>query len=59
MSTKNYHRIAKGYEPIEPVAFFEKVFYVLWSVMCAFRILAMCIRLRVAKEQNSTGRKAG
>jgi hypothetical protein len=59
MSTKNYNRIAKGYEPIEPVAFFEKVFYVLWSVIYAFKILAMGIERRLTKGKSSTRRKAG
>ena len=42
----NYRRIVKGYGPTEPAAFFEKVFYVFWSLVCAFKIIVLRIRLR-------------
>ena len=40
MPRENYSRIVKVYEPREPVAFPEKVFYIWWAVMRALRILA-------------------
>jgi len=51
MPAGNYFRIAKGYEPIEPTGFFEKVFYLLWLLVYAFKIILLRIRLRVAKEK--------
>jgi len=35
MSRENYRRIVRGYEPIEPAGFFEKVFYLLWLLVCS------------------------
>ena len=44
MPRENYRRIVKGYKPIEPSAFFEKVFLVFWSIVCSFKILLIRIR---------------
>ena len=41
MSSENYIRIIRGYEPIEPARFFEKVFYLLWLPVYAFQILLL------------------
>lgn len=51
MPRENYYRIIKGYEPVEPAAFFEKLFYILWSLICAFRVIAIRIRLRTTNEK--------
>lgn len=40
MPGENYRRIVKGYEPIELPGFFEKVFYILWLVVCPVEVLA-------------------
>ena len=40
MARENYSRIVRGYEPGEPAAFPEKVFYIGWAVIRALRILA-------------------
>ncbi len=51
MPRENYYRIVKGYEPKEPVGFFEKLFYIIWSLVCASRVVAMRIKLMTAKEK--------
>ena len=45
MPRENYRRIVKGYGPIEPAGFFEKVFYLLWLPVCVFQIILICVRL--------------
>lgn len=47
MSRENYLRIVKGYEPIEPADFFEKVFYLLMLPVYVFQIILMRIRLHI------------
>ena len=49
MPRENYRRIVKGYEPIEPAGFFEKVFYVFWSLTYAFKVILLRIRMNRAK----------
>ena len=51
MPRENYYRIVKGYEPKEPAGFFEKMFYIIWLLVCAFRVVALRIKLRIAKEK--------
>ena len=52
MPKENYRRIIKGYEPREPATCFEKLFYIFWSVMCAFKVVSIRIKLRAMKENN-------
>ena len=55
MPRENYRRIVKGYEPIEPAGFFEKVFYLLWLSGYVFQIILMRVRryrTRVARIDN-------
>ena len=49
MSKENYRRIVKGYEPIEPAGFLEKVFYLLWLPVYVFQIIKLRIRLYQTK----------
>ena len=49
MPSKNYVRIVKGYEPVEPAGFFEKVFYLLWLPVCVLQIVLMRVRMGRAK----------
>lgn len=44
MPRENYRRIVKGYNPIEPAGFFEKVFYLLWLPVYAVQILLIRIK---------------
>ena len=44
MPKENYLRIVKGYEPIEPADFFEKVFYLLWLPVYVFQVILICVR---------------
>ena len=44
MPKENYLRIVRGYDPIEPAGFFEKVFYLLWLPVCLFQILLIRIK---------------
>ena len=48
MPKENYRRIVKGYEPKEPAAFFEKVFYLFWLLICAFKVIAIRIKSRIS-----------
>ena len=52
MPKENYRRIIKGYQPREPATLFEKLFYIFWSVMCAFKVVLIRIYLRAAKENS-------
>jgi len=49
MPGENYLRIARGYEPGEPASFFEKAFYIFWVMICAFKVVLMRIKVRMAK----------
>ncbi len=51
MPRENYYRIVKGYEPKEPAGFFEKLFCIVWSLICASKVVVMRIKLRTAKEK--------
>lgn len=51
MPRENYYRIVKGYEPIEPAAFFEKVFYLLWLPVYVVQVLLIRIKTRPTKEK--------
>jgi hypothetical protein len=51
MPRENYYRIIKGYETKEPAGFFEKLFYIIWSPVCASKVVAMRIKLRTAKDK--------
>ena len=44
MPRENYRRIVKGYEPMEPAGFFEKVFYLLCLPVYVFQIIRMRLR---------------
>ena len=44
MPRGNYRRIVKGYQPKEPVGFFEKAFYLLWLPVYVLQILLMGVR---------------
>ena len=46
MPRENYRRIVRGYEPIEPAAFFEKVFYLFWLLICAFKVIPIRVKSR-------------
>ena len=37
---ENYIRMMKGYNPREPTTIFEKIFYILWCVLCGIHIIA-------------------
>jgi len=50
MPRENYSRILRGYEPREPAAFPEKVFYICWAIMRALRILAIGAKRRAFKK---------
>jgi len=39
MPQENYRRIMKGYEPHEPTTIGEQLFYILWCIFCALKIL--------------------
>ena len=52
MPKENYLRIIKGYDPIEPAGFFEKVFYLLWLPVSVFRILLIRIKPYHTKDNN-------
>ena len=51
MPRENYLRILKGYEPIEPAAFFEKLFYIFWSLIGAFKVVAIRLKLRATNRK--------
>ncbi len=51
MPRENYYRIVKGYKPKEPAGFFEKLFYIIWSLGYASRVIVMRIKLRISKEK--------
>ena len=51
MPRENYLRIARGYEPGEPASFLEKAFYIFWIMICAFKVILMRIKVRMAKEE--------
>ncbi len=53
MPGENYLRIVKGYEPIEPAGFFEKVFYILWVLVYALQILLIRIKPYRSKDSNN------
>ena len=53
MPRENYRRIVKGYEPIEPAGFFEKVFYLLWLPVCVFQILLVGVKRYRIKDGKS------
>ena len=53
MPRENYLRIVKGYEPREPAAFFEKLFYILWLLICAFKVIAIRLKLRIKNDRSS------
>ena len=57
MRGENYLRIVKGYEPIEPAGFFEKIFYVFWLLTCAFKVILLSIRLNRARRNNEAGQE--
>ncbi|NAT10306.1 hypothetical protein C4E22_01930 [ANME-1 cluster archaeon AG-394-G06] len=39
MPMVNYRRIRKGYDPKEPTTVGEQLFYILWCILCALKIL--------------------
>ena len=51
MPRENYRRIIKGYEPIEPAGFFEKVFYLLWLPVYVLQIIWLRTRLYLTKDE--------
>ncbi len=51
MPRENYYRIVKGYEPKEPADFFEKLFFIIWSLVYASKVVVMRIKLRNTKEK--------
>jgi len=53
MLRENYRRIVKGYEPEEPTTFLEKALYVFWSLICAFRVLVIRLKLRIKNDSSS------
>ena len=55
MLRENYSRIIRGYEPREPAAFPEKVFYICWALMRALRILAMGAKRRALRKIETRG----
>ncbi len=57
MPRGNYYRITKGYAPIEPTSFLERVFYVLWLLMQAFMVLLFRVRMRITKRNAEAGQE--
>ena len=53
MSRENYRRIVRGYEPIEPAGFLEKVFYLLWLPVYVFQIMKLRVRLARTRGKKS------
>ena len=51
MPRENYRRIIKGYEPIEPASFFEKVFYLLWLPVYVLQIIGLRIKLYLTRDE--------
>ena len=51
MPRENYRRIIKGYEPIDPAGFFEKVFYFLWLLVYVLQIIRLRTRLYLTKDK--------
>ena len=50
MSGENYWRIRNGYEPHEPTAIGEQIFYIVWCFLCGLKIVGWRIWMWITRK---------